>query len=506
MKKIVAFLLTFGTLLAPFAGAQEVSYTPEQVFEMFDTNHNNVLDEVNLAKFKEMVEFFHVIHDADQNADGKISLDELLRVIQFYNTLGYHYCPEEDTEDGFCAGPAPGSDNTAPVVTVTGTNPSLVQCGGTYTEQGATAMDNVDGNVTATPSGSVDTTTPGAYTVTYTSTDSSSNVGSATRTVNVVDTNAPAILLNGNSSMSVNQGASFTDPGFTAIDSCEGDLHSFVVIGGQTVNTSIPGTYTITYNVSDVSGNAAAQMTRTVTVVAVGGNQMPIISAQPQPVSTSPGQSFTLAVTASDPDGDTLTYTWRHDGVNIAGATQSTYRKFGAQEATDEGMYDVVVSDGTLSVTSSPAMVSISGRPVIKFTTTEGGAGYTGVLDLNGATMDQLTGTLIQVDRPLETTDTIVQFATVFLAPLYLADERESLSQPLVLATPTASVPVTFNGTLVLDGNGASRGDVNLAEANRVFFKVVMSDGARFIINNDAIDFIVDGAPVTIGVDGNYPI
>jgi hypothetical protein len=36
--------------------------------------------------------------------DWVVSLDELLRVIQFYNTLGYHYCPQDGTEDGFCPG------------------------------------------------------------------------------------------------------------------------------------------------------------------------------------------------------------------------------------------------------------------------------------------------------------------------------------------------------------------------------------------------------------------
>ena len=38
--------------------------------------------------------------------DWQISLDELLRVIQFYNSLGYRYCPTEGTEDGFCPGAA----------------------------------------------------------------------------------------------------------------------------------------------------------------------------------------------------------------------------------------------------------------------------------------------------------------------------------------------------------------------------------------------------------------
>lgn len=46
-------------------------------------------------------------HDTDYlPQDWTISLDELLRVIQLYNSLAYHYCPDDATEDGFCPGPA----------------------------------------------------------------------------------------------------------------------------------------------------------------------------------------------------------------------------------------------------------------------------------------------------------------------------------------------------------------------------------------------------------------
>jgi predicted aspartyl protease len=39
-----------------------------------------------------------------------------------------------------------------------------------------------------------------------------------------------------------------------------------VVVGGETVDTAIVGTYTVTYNASDSNGNAAAEVTRNVTV------------------------------------------------------------------------------------------------------------------------------------------------------------------------------------------------------------------------------------------------
>ncbi len=50
------------------------------------------------------------MHSADQNADGRIGLSELLRVIQFYNSNGLH-C-ETGTEDGYA--PGAGDDACVP--------------------------------------------------------------------------------------------------------------------------------------------------------------------------------------------------------------------------------------------------------------------------------------------------------------------------------------------------------------------------------------------------------
>ncbi|MCX8065006.1 MAG: PASTA domain-containing protein [Candidatus Hydrogenedentes bacterium] len=43
-------------------------------------------------------------HSADQNGDWKINLSELLRVIQFFNSGGYHCAGSEPTEDGYLPG------------------------------------------------------------------------------------------------------------------------------------------------------------------------------------------------------------------------------------------------------------------------------------------------------------------------------------------------------------------------------------------------------------------
>ena len=75
-------------------------------------------------------------------------------------------------------------DTTAPVITVlSGTD--TVEMGSTWTDAGATA----DGGETVTSSGTVDTSTVGTSTITYSATDAEENTGTATRTVTVVDTN-----------------------------------------------------------------------------------------------------------------------------------------------------------------------------------------------------------------------------------------------------------------------------------------------------------------------------
>ncbi len=46
-------------------------------------------------------------HDSDYASgapDWTISLSELLRVIQFFHMGGYHWCPSQETEDGYCPG------------------------------------------------------------------------------------------------------------------------------------------------------------------------------------------------------------------------------------------------------------------------------------------------------------------------------------------------------------------------------------------------------------------
>ena len=158
-------------------------------------------------------------------------------------------------------------DTTAPVITLTGANPQTVEGGEAYIELGATAGDICDGDLTGSiviDASAVDPSTPGNYPVTYDVTDAAGNAATVARTVNVVDTIAPVITLNGASTVNLVRGAAYTELGATVAD--VGDPGTVVVIGGDVVNTLTPGVYLVTYNATDASGNVASEVTRTVTV------------------------------------------------------------------------------------------------------------------------------------------------------------------------------------------------------------------------------------------------
>jgi hypothetical protein len=78
---------------------------------------------------------------------------------------------------------APTPDTTAPVITVIGNTTETIAVDSTYTDAGATALDDVDGVTTVNTTGTVDTATAGTYTITYTSTDTAGNTSSVMRTV-----------------------------------------------------------------------------------------------------------------------------------------------------------------------------------------------------------------------------------------------------------------------------------------------------------------------------------
>ena len=176
-------------------------------------------------------------------------------------------------------------DNEAPVITIVGDDPQEIEVGDAYTELGTTVTDNYDTGLTATADLSgllIDTV--GSYTVTYNAIDAGGNAAlPVTRTVNVVDTEAPMLVLNGDPVVTVEVHGEYTEEGATATDNYDTEL---TVAIDSDLDTTVVGEYTVTYDVSDSSENAATQVTRTVNVVDTESPVIALIGGTPDGTQT----------------------------------------------------------------------------------------------------------------------------------------------------------------------------------------------------------------------------
>jgi len=161
------------------------------------------------------------------------------------------------------ASPQAPVDSTPPAIVLEGDAEMVVEQGESFSDPGATATDEVDGTVSVSVSGEVDTNTAGSYTLTYSASDAAGNEASVERVVTVEDTTSPTITLNGESAVTIVQGDGYTELGASASDNIDGALT--VIIAGSV--ESVPGVYIVSYTATDTAGNAVS-VDRTVTVEA----------------------------------------------------------------------------------------------------------------------------------------------------------------------------------------------------------------------------------------------
>ena len=177
----------------------------------------------------------------------------------------------------------------APVITLIGISSVNLNVGDVFTDAGANVTDDVDAARVILGTGSVDTATPGAYTLTYSATDAAGNVATpVTRSVIVSDVVAPVITLIGASPVSLNVGDVFADAGANVTDDVDA---AKVILGAGLVNAAAPGTYTLTYSATDAAGNVATPVTRSVIVSDVVAPVIALIGTDP--VNLNVGDIFT---------------------------------------------------------------------------------------------------------------------------------------------------------------------------------------------------------------------
>jgi hypothetical protein len=120
----------------------------------------------------------------------------------------------------------------------------------------------------------------------------------------------------------------------------------------QNVTGANEGQYSVTLS-NEISSITSGAVTLTVILP-------PTISNQPVSRSVGVGglHTFTVAATGTTP----LSYKWRKNGVEIAGATNSEL-PFAAVAVSDAGPYDVVVTNTGGTMTSSAAVLTVVPNP-----------------------------------------------------------------------------------------------------------------------------------------------
>ena len=236
-----------------------------------------------------------------------------------------------------------GSDLNAPVIyliddagNITAGNLSeTIEAGsGAWEDDGFIGVDDIDGLVDVTVSGTVDTETLGTYEVTYTATDAAGNETTVVRTVEVVDTTPPVIGLTpatlplNAATPAFNCGDQYyfefnaegqlvllkpdgidanTDPDIavtvTAFDGYDGNITDQIEYTVTDQNGNIYGnqlctegsvTYTVTFSVTDNSGNTIVRddvtnpLLQPLTIIVVGcdGN-CPIVGIEENNLATA---------------------------------------------------------------------------------------------------------------------------------------------------------------------------------------------------------------------------
>lgn len=150
-------------------------------------------------------------------------------------------------------------DSQKPEIKLVSNPESYTLPGQTYAEEGFSAWDNYDGDLTHRV-----VRTETKEKIIYTVTDSFGNETVVERKIVYRDPEAPVMKLKGAKRHTMIVGQVYVEMGCTAIDNLDGDLSERVQVSG-TVDRYAPGEYVLTYTVSDSFGNTSS-IKRTVCV------------------------------------------------------------------------------------------------------------------------------------------------------------------------------------------------------------------------------------------------
>ncbi|WP_168119863.1 LamG-like jellyroll fold domain-containing protein [Paenibacillus sp. HB172176] len=344
------------------------------------------------------------------------------------------------------------ADTTPPVITLNGQAEVTIPLNGEYTDAGATAIDDREGDISYLIEASItyngepleqaiDTGIAGEYTYHYNVSDAAGNTAQEVTRMLIIqedgestpDTVLPVITLSGLTVVEVTYGASYNDMGATAVDDRDGDLTtaitSLITYNDEVVeaiDTEVPGTYLLVYNVSDAAGNAAEPVTRTV-----------IVNEQQQEPDDAEAISEAKSII------EEATYFVNEGTANT-------------QEAVDEWLFSQIAGLAGLEATG----VTVGDLTVSDFTAaadgTDGSFAFTATLS-KGEETSAVAGNGIISAAPVDTQPTPTPTPT---------PTPSTTASPSVSPVPTH--PVLGADDLTDDGNGAKT--VQVSEDQDIIF------------------------------------
>jgi len=170
------------------------------------------------------------------------------------------------------------------------------------------------------------------------------------------DTTAPVITLNGTNPQNVERGTIYTEQGATTNDGTTVDVNS------SAVNVNVVGTYTVTYNATDASGNVASQVTRMVEVIMVDTTP-PVITMNGGDITIEAGTTYADAgaEASDDVDGNVTANIVTTNPVdsNVADSYTVTYDVNDSAGNSVQATRSVTVKDTTAPIFTSNSSVDV---------------------------------------------------------------------------------------------------------------------------------------------------
>lgn len=289
-----------------------------------------------------------------------------------------YYAEDGNGNSSTCSFDVTVNDAEAP--SISGCPSDIVQamsstaCGEIITFSDPVFTDNCDGIVIAvrtdgTGLNSGDLFPVGTTTITWYAEDTAGNDTTCSFNVTVLpDATGPAITCVPDRTGCAPFGGTFLNTGngwdATAIDNCPGIIGLNYTLSGATSGTGTSlnnvqfnvGTTTVEWTATDINSNTSTCSFDVVITEAPG------FLMEPTDIATCLNGSATFTVSTGGTPKPTCQ--WRFNGTNIAGATD-TFLVINNAQASDAGLYDVVITNSCGSATSATAELTVSTPPSI---------------------------------------------------------------------------------------------------------------------------------------------